>query len=239
MLEDIRILSPEEAGRACDTVTGLSAHLVDRGTHPGCFFTLGAASYIDASRDGILGYRSRLRELNPILADHFGWLYDAVRGRLEEALGGECYFDPDVALPGFHLWFHPCIFVRPNASVHFDLQYRHLQWPGREKADFGRLFSFTLPLRLPSAGGGLNTWDVSQTAYRSLVNRGVVAAPEDVVRLNVVEMAFHPYAVGTLVLSRDPVLHQIAPVPRTEPGDGRITLQGHGLWCDGRWLLYW
>jgi hypothetical protein len=239
MPEDIQTLSPDEISGACDALRKLSVYFVDRGKLRGCYFTLGAASYIDASSDGVAQYRRRFRKLNPILTEHFGWLYDVIKGRLEETLGRECYFEPNLALPGFHMWFHPCIFVRPNASVHFDLQYRHLLWPGRAGADFGRVFSFTLPLRLPLAGGGLNTWDISQTTYRSLVNEGVVATVEEVVRLKVVEMAYHPYTVGTLVLSRGTVLHQIAPAPRTEPGDARITLQGHGLWCDGRWLLYW
>jgi hypothetical protein len=32
--------------------------------------------------------------------------------------------------------------------------------------------------------------------------------------------------------------HQIAPAFNCEPRDRRITLQGHGVRCDGVWRLY-
>jgi hypothetical protein len=34
-------------------------------------------------------------------------------------------------------------------------------------------------------------------------------------------------------------LCQIAAVDRAYPDDERITLQGHGLYCDGAWTIYW
>jgi len=49
----------------------------------------------------------------------------------------------------------------------------------------------------------------------------------------------HAYQPGTLVLHSGHMLHQIAPVPSVEPDDERIALQGHGIFYDGGWKLYW
>ena len=35
------------------------------------------------------------------------------------------------------------------------------------------------------------------------------------------------------------LLHQIAPGTALQPQDERITLQGHGVYVDGAWRLYW
>jgi len=35
------------------------------------------------------------------------------------------------------------------------------------------------------------------------------------------------------------MLHQIAPAKDMKPNDERITLQGHGLICDGILRVYW
>jgi hypothetical protein len=50
---------------------------------------------------------------------------------------------------------------------------------------------------------------------------------------------FHPYTPGVLMLHSGHTLHQIAAVDQVYPDDERITLQGHGLYCDGAWTIYW
>ena len=50
---------------------------------------------------------------------------------------------------------------------------------------------------------------------------------------------FHPYTPGVLMLHSGHTLHQIAAVDQAYPDDERITLQGHGLYCDGAWTIYW
>jgi hypothetical protein len=47
------------------------------------------------------------------------------------------------------------------------------------------------------------------------------------------------YQIGNMVLFKGNLLHQIAPFfePVCE-NELRITLQGHGLKCDGKWILY-
>jgi hypothetical protein len=240
LISYLEVLDESEAVAVSEKVLTLRQHFSDRGSVPGCFFTLGAAAYLDASKASLDAYDRRREEKNPILSAHFAPLYASLKSALENALQAEAYFDPALALPGFHLWFHPGIFVKPNASVHFDLQHRYVQWPERPLADFAEVLSFTLPLRLPHAGGGLNTWDISYEDYLSVSAAGHAAGDiRELPRYARIPMVYFPYTVGSLVLQRGRQLHQIAPVERVEPTDQRITLQGHGVRCNDRWLLYW
>ena len=239
MINYIDVLSPQEAAKARETLTTLKADWIDRGQFPdlGMFFTLGAASYMDVSGTTAENYIARKQKCNPILEGHFGWLYSSVRHALEGVLGGKAYFDPALALPGFHIWLAPSIFVKPNASIHFDLQHRYLRWDDRDRADFAKVFSFTLPICLPRAGGGLNTWDISHEESESMFILGKITTVEDLTFLR--PKIVFPYSVGTLAMHWGTKLHQIAPVDRVESSDARITLQGHGVWCNDQWLLYW
>ena len=47
-----------------------------------------------------------------------------------------------------------------------------------------------------------------------------------------------PYTVGKLFYHTGHVLHQIIPGYKLQEGDRRITLQGHGIKCDGKWIIY-
>jgi hypothetical protein len=237
MITYIDTLNCDETLKACKMLSGLAGSFIDRGRFPRSFFTLGAASYLDVSECTSDNYMARTRVNNPILKENFGWLYRLVTRALERTLKEQTYFDPELALPGFHIWKPPAIFVRANASIHFDLQYRHLRWAGRNRADFARLFSFTLPIQMPQAGGGLNTWDISHEDYLAMSAAKMVTNVEDLTRLR--PMSSYPYSPGTLVLQSGTKLHQIAPVNHVEASDARITLQGHGVWCNDKWLLYW
>jgi hypothetical protein len=237
MITYIDTLDCDQTLKAGATLSGLAEAFIDRGRFPRSFFTLGAASYLDVSACTSANYIARTGENNPILRANFDWLYRLVRRALERILKEETYFDPELALPGFHIWKPPAIFVKRNASVHFDLQYRHLSWSSRDRADFSRVFSFTLPIQMPRAGGGLNTWDITHEEYLAMSAAKTVTSVDELTQWN--PMRFYPYSAGRLVLQFGTKLHQIAPVDRVEASDARITLQGHGVRCDKKWLLYW
>jgi hypothetical protein len=48
-----------------------------------------------------------------------------------------------------------------------------------------------------------------------------------------------PYTVGRVVVHSGHLLHQAAGVTKVAVTDERITLQGHGVFADGAWRLYW
>ena len=50
---------------------------------------------------------------------------------------------------------------------------------------------------------------------------------------------YHAYEVGKLALSSGLYVHQAAPGRNLQLDDERITLQGHGIFYQGTWQLYW
>lgn len=236
--EDIEILTPAQCDEICTAVHHLRRHWtqVNAGTN---FYTLGAASYIEFCRPGEAAerYYGKARALNPVLRQHFPGIMEHLRATLETYLGAPVAFAEQFGRPGFHIWLTDAIPLEPSASVHFDLQYQKLGWPAPAEVDYGRPLSFTLPLRLPAGGGGVNVWDIH---YRETEEAARRNEPFDVEGLRRVRaLARYPYARGRLVLHSGHFLHQIAPAEEVRPGDERITMQGHAMRCAGRWLVYW
>lgn len=197
------------------------------------FFTLGAAAYLDVSRGpGI--YEQFWRLYNPLVLEAFAPLLQQVQACLAQHLGTPVAWHPQAAVPGFHIFqAHPA-FCGTGGKVHLDLQYQNLSWEGMGEPDGNSVLSFTLPLALPTAGGGLKWWgDPSAQRWMTLsaVEKERATAPGT--------ESYLPYKTGRLVLHSGHVLHQIAPGREFDPRDERITLQGHGLQVGGRFLCYW
>jgi hypothetical protein len=234
MITSLMLLTPDECARTERDLKALRTHWTPRGGEPSSFFTLGAASYLDAADD----YRARAAALNPRLTERFGWLYDKLCSFLAWRLGTAVAFDESLARPGFHIWETAAIFTQPQASVHFDLQQLRA-WPADTPgADFDHPLSFTVAIRLPRAGGGLNVWDISYERFLRFRDR--VAGRVDPADLAVLLPPLrHPYTVGGIAIHPGLLMHQVGEVPTVEAGDERITLQGHALKVEGVWRLYW
>jgi hypothetical protein len=196
------------------------------------FFTLGAASYIDAAASRAQ-YEAQARRDNALLAERFEGLLERVRAVLASALGAPVAWQPHAALPGFHIYLAHKIFEQPIASIHCDSQHELIDWSGCGEPDFREVASFTLALALPRQGGGLNVFDVHRDELQGLdpaaLARRVRASP----------MTYHPYRVGAMVLHSGHLMHQAAPGRDIRPDERRITLQGHCLRAGERWYAYW
>jgi len=226
---DVPLLTTSECDSARSTVLSLREHWTPRIARLP-FYTLGAASYLDAAN--CAGYRQLLERDNPLLREHFSWLYARLEARLAETLGAPASCTTRLALPGFHIYLYSKVFEKPVASVHIDTQYRFHDWTGRD-ADLSNPVSFTVSIALPHTGGGLNTWDIGQAEMktRSTEKFG------DVLRGR--PIAYHAYKRGCMVVHSGHLLHQAAPGRDLAPGDERITVQGHGVLVGGVWELYW
>lgn len=234
MITSLMLLTAAECAQVCNEVTALRSSWTVRGGEPASFFTLGAPSYLDESG----AYRAHAAEFNPLLLARFGWLYDRLCGFLSSRLGAGVALAEPLGVPGFHIWEAAGIFTKPVASVHFDLQYLRHWTPEMGQPDLDRPLSMTLALELPRCGGGLNMWDVTYERFMHFRERiGGRVQPADVAAL--LPSVRHPYTVGALALHSGHQLHQIGEVDRVEPHDRRITLQGHALWVNGLWKLYW
>lgn len=234
-----QILSEKQCAEVYATIQSLKEHWITRGEEPASFFTLGTASYLDFLNlpDFAGDYYNRAKQYNPLLKKHFSQIYELVKNSLEEQLQAPVSYHPEFALPGFHIWETPAIFTKSTASVHFDLQYQNLNWQDKENIDFQRTISFTLPIKLPHLGGGLNVWDLTYEEYTDGRDPNYLGDVEVMKRFR--NKTVHPYNVGNIVIHGGHSLHQISAIAQVYPGDERITLQGHGVYHNGQWLLYW
>jgi hypothetical protein len=234
MITSLELLNAEECARVENQIKALRSAWVPRGSHVSGFFTLGAASYLDDLEE----YRERAAALNPLLHGNFGWLYERLIEFLERRLHAPVTFAGGLAIPGFHIWLAPAVFVTADASVHFDLQYLRT-WPeNAPDVDYSRPLSFTLPIRLPRRGGGLNVWDVTYERYHRFAARlNASLTPTDMTVL--LDRMRHPYTVGAIAMHSGHLLHQIGEIDKVDADDERVTLQGHALLQRGEWKLYW
>ncbi|MBH8565533.1 hypothetical protein I8748_25720 [Nostoc sp. CENA67] len=233
------ILTEQQCDKIYSTIQSLRENWIARGQEPVSFFTLGTASYLDFLNFPELSgdYYTRAKQFNSLLKSHFAWLYELVKNSLEKQLQAPVSYHSTFALPGFHIWETPAIFTKPTASVHFDLQYQNLHWQDQEQIDFQQTISFTLPIKLPHLGGGLNVWDLTYDEYTNSRDPNYLGDVEVMKRFR--NKSFHAYTVGNIVVHYGHSLHQIAAIAQVHPGDERITLQGHGVYHNGQWLLYW
>ena len=239
MITSIRMLTETQCEDVYAHICELQEDWIPRGGAASSFFTLGAATYLDVTypAKGGANYYEKVQRYNPLLQQHFDWLYEMLSTVLEEHLGASVSYEESFALPGFHIWLSRALSTKPVTSIHFDLQYQSLEWQDADKIDFTRLISFTLPIRLPTRGGGLNMWNITYPEFVQARRQGTVQSVQDFP--SSMEHQYYPYTVGHLVVHSGYSLHQIAPVPEVYDTDRRITLQGHGLWVAGQWKLYW
>ncbi|MHB2016062.1 MAG: hypothetical protein ACYCW6_03860 [Candidatus Xenobia bacterium] len=233
VFHETRMLSAEEGRDVRDAVEALRGGW-HRRFPTGEFYTLGMSSYLDAfTPEAQLAYRDGSRIANPILWRRLGWLYRRIQNRLSAILSAPVLYRPDCALPGFHIFHaHPDMEIYP-CSIHIDLQYTNLSWQEFEKADFNRTISFTLSVTLPREGAGLNVWEEHHRDQMQCTNR-----TEFMQKVSAGPPTFHVYTEGSMVVHSGHLVHQMTLGNIAQEGE-RVTLQGHGVWCDGAWQLYW
>jgi hypothetical protein len=136
--------------------------------HP--FFTLGAASYLDARKGQFAalpvagaGGESRARRDVRLVHEK---LRQAVsdRGRV----GGALRRSPRAA--GFHVHLRDPEQVIPPASIHFDLQFELIDWSQLGVPDGREQLSLTLAIALPAEGGGLMVWNINRMEIEAMTD---------------------------------------------------------------------
>jgi hypothetical protein len=232
MLTQYDFLSAEECKRTLDIVLALKEFWVNRGSGFLPFYTLGAASYLDASSQSQEAYIQAAERFNPVLASHFPSLYERLTEKLSEILKMPVRYAEEMALPGFHIFLSSKAFEYPVASSHFDIQHEKLLWK-YDQVDTEHLISFTCPIAMPTFGSGLNYWNIMREEAKELSAKELERFKKSK------EMFYLPYKLGSLILHQTIFLHQIAPSKNLLEEDERITLQGHGIIGDGIMRLYW
>lgn len=231
---EIELLSQAECDAIRTTVHGLKLYWEPAKAQDSPFFKLGASSYVDMrTSETSFKYYALARTINPILQKHFDYLYARLSAALEACLGQPNQYHPNhVGLPGFHIYKASTGLETFDTPVHVDGQVKKVNFESLGPVDASKSVSFTLPIAIPKAGAGLNMWDMTLSDIESK-------------RENFQEMLdradFHyqEYRIGTLFTHCGNYFHQVAPLKDLEAGDERITLQGHAVWSEGTWILFW
>ena len=209
------------------------------------FWTLGAVSYLDSVKSSEQ-YDKHRDYLNPVLHKKFNWIYEIICEKLQRELGKPVVVDKFLAHPGFHIFSaksgttiepeYVKMFEQPLGSVHVDVQYEehYDYWQKFKEVDLKNTLSFTIPVKLPKHGGGLYTWgdEVDPYSFNYTTNENKLSELECASVTNL-------YNTGEMIYFIGHLLHQMMPGVNVQPTDRRITVQGHGIECDGVWRLYW
>jgi hypothetical protein len=218
------LLTEGDCAGIAKRVIALRPHWTQRS--PG-FFTLGAASYMDAGGSAEK-YLAGANRVNAILLRSFSGLYRDLTDFLEALLDEPVRLDGGRAAPGFHVFeYNGATRARDDEAprAHFDLQWRNA-YPDRTPT--GTL-SFTLLIEAPSGGASMAVWNLRyQDAFEEGREHAKRYEPQHV-----------DYAPGRLVMHDGLVLHAIGAAGINNPSGRRITLQGHGIRFERNWLLYW
>jgi hypothetical protein len=229
-ISSVPVLDEPECCRALHAVDDLREIWTRRSPLP--FFTLGAASYIDAAQSR-LAYQALAVRHNGMLDEKFGWLYERVFATLAPLLGGCIVMHPSAARPGFHIYLAHKAFEQAIASTHLDSQYELVDWSQCTNPDFGSTASFTLALELPLHGGGLYTWDVHRREIAHLDQAAIARIVANRSR------HYIDYRIGHMAFHSGHIMHQVAPARHLGPQERRITLQGHCTRAGDVWYAYW
>ena len=191
-------------------------------------------------------YPKAAREQRHVLEAEFGPIYERLCAALHEHLGGtsvELAPGPQFSVPAFHVipshlaWSYPVF--RAHLDESFTTLLTAMNTMGGAPAELGDTslcdqesrISFTLPLALPDTVSGLNYIDYEweDCPHRNDPNRKYLCG----------KMNREVYEVGTLVVHSHALLHQIGEWSYSSWDSNRITLQGFGFQCSGKWWLYW
>ena len=194
------------------------------------FYSLGAASYLDAPGNRA-EYLERATWMNALLLARFSDVYATLTSFFENLLFTPVLITDEVAVPGFHIFEFAGIGPagdHASARAHFDLQWRDA-YPGCQP---DATLSFTVAIQQPPNGAAMEVWPLH---YAEAVG---IAMPVTT------WAASHPsrrlaYTNGGITIHDGNILHAIGSRSPGEPPGRRLTLQGHGLQMNGSWILYW
>ena len=233
-ISSTELISPEAAAEVAKTVRAHSDRYTRRGLG---FYTLGRAVYLDVAQKDTpaSSYYDTLQDNNTFLEEHYGWFHKALLKMLETRFPFRFILEPTLALPGFHVFEGAGLSTDPDGPPHFDQQWRYINKTEDRVPD--ALLSATLVLRLPSTGGGLQTWQVTEADL--LAERDRSGDLDMTQWMKAHQPDSHPYTPGFVYIQENPGLHRIAPTAHPADGDQRITLQAHAIVRDDRALVYW
>lgn len=236
-IQHITVLSQDQCQQVLQDVYELKSvwlPMLSNKIHGLPFYTLGAASYLAFSNGYAVpvDYYDMAKKINPQLRNKFDWLYSLLQKILEDVLKENVHYNEAIARPGFHIFqAHPAC-TQPIASIHCDRQFENINF-GSDEIDTEQPISFTLSIELPACGAGLLLYDQH---YTELLHKSQKQLDEMYAGST---KTYHAYRKGDLVIHSGYRVHQIAPAKSIQPNDQRVTLQGHAIKVNSKWIVYW
>jgi hypothetical protein len=164
------------------------------------FFTLGRSAYLDGKTKK---YYKDLPAENEMMVQTFAELYTEVGKALNSVFAEDIYLTTQLRVPGFHIFPSDKKFLKITGNWHQDHPHVTL---GLEDVDS---YAFTLAIKLPKSGGGMDYIDEFHQAQHLAYNE------------------------KDLVIHNGQTIHRIAGMKEYTPNEYRITLQGHIVRRDG------
>lgn len=183
--------------------------------------TLGEPLY--RNRERLDYYTASARKENRRLYRHFRFAHERVAGFFEDRYGLPVVYAETLAVPGFHVF----TFDRPGEFAgggwHVDGLYAQVPYLAARQREVEGVVNFTLPIEVPDGGSGMDLEDNRPDSYQPGGGPAVTV----------------PYVPGSLMFTEFDHWHRIAGSRCFEPGQRRVTMQGHGVRFRGRLLLFW
>ena len=164
------------------------------------FFTLGRCAYLDGRTQA---YYDNLQEENEALIQQFALLYSYIGEALNSVFAEDIMLTNNLRVPGFHIFPSDKKFLKISGKWHQDHPHITL---GLDDIDS---YAFTLAIKLPKSGGGMDFIDEFHQRQHLAYNE------------------------KDLVIHNGQVVHRIAGMKEYIPNEHRITLQGHIVRRDG------
>ena len=194
----------------------------DQWTDRDIFYTFGGSSYIDSKKE----YLRNLRKSNSVLYNSFSGLYK----KLSDYFGAE--LNDSLAYPGFHIFDEKS--HNFSASIHFDTPYLRIP---TYNPSFSNPQSFTILLKKPTYGAGLNVWEkIDLNKMKPSQKKQYMDIQKKMV-MSLGSPKYIEYELGKMYVHSGDVLHQIANTGG-EKGDYRITMQGHIIQDGNKKYMY-
>lgn len=198
-------------------------------------------------------YNNLKKVMNPFLKENLSEIYSKIFKFLEMHLNTQVETIDELAYPGFHIltYNENCELV--TNSLHIDDQYYyHMDFLKSKfkNVDEQRFLSFTVSIQMPRNGSGLYIWPIDGWEKLNLEEAANKYMHLQVKKNNLTnfdrrkyEKDFNPeiveYKEGKIIFYVGNLLHEMMPfIGPSFEDDYRITLQGHGVLCDNKWIVY-
>jgi hypothetical protein len=187
-----------------DKVFRLQQHWIPR-SDKFPFYTLGRNAYLDGKTPA---YHEEIKTFNLVLLKDFGDTYRIIIDYLSDQFKEPIELNSSLAHPSFHIFISDPFLLTHAGLWHQDIPHTTL---GLDPID---PYSFTVAIKLPTGGAGIDYVEDGLQKYMPYVEKGILGHDGK-------------------------VLHRISSLKTYIPDEYRITMQGHLIRINGVLTMFW